>query len=192
MGMGIAIPKPMSAEEFYEWGNRPENRDRFCELERGQIIDVPRPGKRHGFVCANVAGILGNFAVTRKKGYVCSNGTGVIVERNPDTVRGTDVLFFEDAQRLELVEQGYGEEWPLLVVEVLSAYGRGWVDRRVSEFLRRGVPLVWVVDPKGRTVTVFRRGKDLHVREEMDDLTGEDVLHAFRCRVAEFFALPGA
>jgi len=39
---------------------------------------------------------------------------------------------------------------------------------------------------------VFRRGKDLHVREEMDDLTGEDVLHAFRCRVAEFFALPGA
>ncbi len=151
MGMGIAIPKPMSAEEFYEWGNRPENRDRFCELERGQIIDVPRPGKRHGFVCANVAGILGNFAVTRKKG-----------------------------------------ESPLLVVEVLSAYGRGWVDRRVSEFLRRGVPLVWVVDPKGRTVTVFRRGKDLHVREEMDDLTGEDVLHAFRCRVAEFFALPGA
>src|SRR4051794_6766085 len=93
----------LTAEEFYEWANRPENRDRICELERGKIVEVPLPGKLHGLVCANVVGILGNYAASRKQGYACSNNTGVIVERNPDTVRGPDVLFFEDADSVEQV-----------------------------------------------------------------------------------------
>jgi Uma2 family endonuclease len=72
----------MTAEEFYEWAHRPENRDKPFELERGEVVEMSRPGKRHGMICGNVAGILRNYAVQRQKGYVCTNDTGVVVERD--------------------------------------------------------------------------------------------------------------
>src|SRR5437868_1441595 len=106
--MATVAAKLLTAEEFYEWANRPENRDKYCELERGEIVEGSRPGKRHGLICANCAGILGNYTKQRKKGYVCSNETGIIVERDPDTVRGPDIMLFKDATRLEEVDEKYG------------------------------------------------------------------------------------
>jgi hypothetical protein len=37
--MATADTKLMTAEEFYDWANRPENRDKYCELG-----DRSRPG----------------------------------------------------------------------------------------------------------------------------------------------------
>jgi Uma2 family endonuclease len=118
--MSIVQTKLLTAEEFYGWANQPENRGKVCELERGEIVEKARPGKRHGMICGNVTRILGNYAVARKNGYVCGNDTGVVVERNPDTVRGPDVLFFVDAEGADQVEEKYGETPPILAVEVLS------------------------------------------------------------------------
>src|ERR1041384_3021319 len=95
----------LTAEEFYEWANQPENRGRICELDRGRIVEMSRPGKLHGLICANVVRILGNYTVQRKQGYVCSNDTGVIVKRDPDTVRGPDVLLFDDVESVAQVEE---------------------------------------------------------------------------------------
>jgi len=190
--MATVTTKPMTAEQFYELANRPENRGRQLELVRGEVVEMSRPGKLHGLICANVVRILGNYAVQRKKGYVCSNDTGVIVRRNPDTVRGPDVLFFEDAEQVEQVEEKYGETPPLLAVEVLSPNDtHGKVGRRVREQKRFGTRLVWVLDPDARNVVVYQKGEEEKEVEADEDLTGGDVLPDFRCRVAEFFALPG-
>src|SRR5437763_1258728 len=132
--MATVETKLLTAEEFYDWANHPDNRDRNCELERGEIVEVSRSGKRHGFVCANVACILGSFVKNRRKGYVCCNGTGVVVERDPDTVRGPDVMLFDDAEHYDEVDLKYGKEPPLLAVEVLSPNDTaGKVMRRVRE-----------------------------------------------------------
>jgi Uma2 family endonuclease len=185
--------KLLTAEDFYEWANRPENRGRVCELERGRIVEMSRPGKLHGLICANVVGILRNYAIQRKKGYVCSNDTGVIVGRNPDTVRGPDVLFFEDAERVEQVEEKYGETPPVLAVEVLSPNDtHGKVMRRVLELFEFGTRLIWVLDPDARNVIVHYPGNKDRVAEASQELTGNDFLPDFRCRVADFFTLPGA
>jgi Uma2 family endonuclease len=190
--MATVETRLMTAEEFYEWVHRPENRDRCWELERGEIVEMSRPGKRHGMICGNVTRILGNHAVQRKKGYVCSNDTGVVVERKPDTVRGPDVLFFDDASQVEQVEEKYGETPPLLAVEVLSPNDTtGKVMRRVREQKRFGTRLIWVLDPDAQNVIVCQPGQEDKIVEADEDLTGEDVLPEFRCRVAEFFALPG-
>jgi Uma2 family endonuclease len=53
------------------------------------------------------------------------------------------------------------------------------------------VKLVWIVDPEAREVCVYRPGHDPYVVTENEELTGEDVLPGFRCRVSEFFKLPG-
>ena len=84
----VATQPRMTAEQFFDWCNRPENRDRHFELVRGEVVEVSRPGERHGFVCLNVGRILGNYTFQRRKGYACSNDTGLILERDPDTVRG--------------------------------------------------------------------------------------------------------
>jgi Uma2 family endonuclease len=57
--------------------------------------------------------------------------------------------------------------------------------------LKRGVPLVWLVDPEVQAVTVYRPGKDLEVKEGEDELPGNGVLPGLRLRVSEMFALPG-
>jgi Uma2 family endonuclease len=190
--MSTVASKLMTADEFYDWSNRPENSDKYCELERGEIVEMTRPGKLHGFVCANVVAILTAYCRQRKKGYVCSNDTGVIVERDPDTVRGPDVLLFEDADHIEAIDRKWGKSPPLLAIEVLSPNDTfAKINRRVQEQLRFGTPLVWVLDPDANNVTVYRPGQPYYVVERDEELTGNDMLPDFRCKVAEFFTMPG-
>lgn len=191
--MATAATKLITAEEFYEWVNRPENKDKYCELERGEIVEMSRPGKRHGFVCSNVVVILWSYARQRKKGYVCSNDTGWIVERDPDTVRGPDIMFFEDAATYEELDKGFSSTPPRLSVEVLSPNDTpSKLQPRIEEQIQSGVPLIWVIDPESCTVRVIQPGKDERVLGENEELVCEDVLPGFRCLVADFFKLPGS
>jgi Uma2 family endonuclease len=182
----------MTAEEFFEWANRSENRDRHFELVQGELVELPRHGLRHGVICANAGWILGNFTFQQRKGYVCSNNTGLIMERDPDTVRGPDLMLFDDVHRYEELNPKFAEQLPKLAVEVLSPDDRwGKVMRRIAHFLSCGTPLVWLVDPEDRSVMVFRPGQLPQVFDENEELTGYDILPDLRCRVADFFFVPG-
>lgn len=187
-----ATTKLMTAEGFYEFAHRPENVGRSLELDRGEVVELSRATKLHGIVAATVTTILSNVAAQRGRGYVCSNGSGLIVERNPDTVRGPDVAYYEDDQTFETMDPMYSESPPSLIAEVLSPGDQiSHVNRRISQYLKCGVTLVWLVDPEVRAVTVYPPGKLLQVFFETDDVAGNDVLPGFTCQVAEFFALPG-
>jgi Uma2 family endonuclease len=190
--MATVSTKLMTVDEFWEFVHCPENRDRNFELVRGEILERSKPGRRHGIVCCAIAAILFLFARQRKKGYVCANDTGVIVERDPDTVRGPDILFFEDADSFEQIDLKWGATPPRLAVEVSSPTDTmSEMNERISQQLSAGTPLVWLVDPQARKVTVYRPNKSLYVLKETDEITGEDVLPDFRCRIADFFKLPG-
>ena len=114
----------MTAVEFFDWVHQPENRGRYFELERGEVVEMPPPGKYHGFVCGNVAGILRDYCIQNGRGYVCTNDAGVIVEQDPDTVRGPDVTFYDDDQTAADMERQYATVPPLLAVDVLSPNDR--------------------------------------------------------------------
>jgi Uma2 family endonuclease len=190
--MATAATKLMTAAEFFDWVHLAENRDRHFELEQGEIVEMSLPGERHGVVCGNAAWILGSYTRTRRKGYLCSNDTGLLLEEDPDTVRGADVTLYDEQRRYEDLEAKYSAKLPKLAVEVLSPNDYpGKTMRRVTQFLKKGIALVWLVDPEARNITVFRPGQEPVVLEEGDELTGMDVLPDFRCRVADFFAVPG-
>jgi Uma2 family endonuclease len=192
MSTAAAATKPMTADEFFEWVHRPDHTNRWFELVRGEVIELPAPTKRHGVVSANVVRILGNYAFQRRKGYVTSNDSGVILERDPDTVRGPDVALYEDAQTFAELHPKYGEVPPRLAVEVLSPSDRAsQVMRKITDYLRTGVSLVWVIDPEAQSVTVYRPDKAPAVLEGGQELTGDEVLTDFRCRVADLFFMPG-
>lgn len=183
--------KLMTAEEFFEFVDH-QDMDRHFELDEGVIFELPIPTHYHGFVCAMVVGILVQFARRRGRGHPCSNDSGFIVGRRPDSVRGPDVSFYDDTQTASEMDRKYTDRLPKLAVEVLSPSDKwGQVMRRINQILQAGVPLVWLIDPETRNVTVYRPGKEHYVVEETEDLTGEDVLPDFRCKVAEFFRTPG-
>jgi Uma2 family endonuclease len=181
----------LTADEFYEWCHRPENRDRHFELERGKVVEMSRPGERHGVVCHNVNYLLGAYLRQRRNGRVCANDTSLVMERNPDTVRGPDVFLYDQSQPYDKLHNKYSEEVPQLVAEVLSPNDNwGKVLRRVAEFLQRGVAVVWVVDPENRTATVLLPNQLPQVLEENDVITGAPAFPDLSFRVAELFVMP--
>lgn len=77
---------------------------------------------------------------------------------------------------------------PDLVIEVISPTDR-WsdVDEKVQEYFDAGVRLVWVLDPRTRSVLACRDdGSALRLVGEAI-LGGEDVVPGFAVRVSDLF-----
>jgi Uma2 family endonuclease len=131
---------------------------------------------------------LGNFVDDHQLGTTASNDTGFISERAPDSVRGLDVSFWSK-ERLPEAPEGYVEVAPDLAVEVLSPEDRfSRLQRKIVEYLSRGVRLLWVIDPQDRSVGIYRPDQPLpRVLSENETLSGEDVVPGFSCLVRELF-----
>lgn len=158
------------------------------ELVRGVVVVSPPSRARRGICCAAVGQLLGNHDPTGRLGWVTVNNTGVILEREPDTLLGPDVAFWSIARK-PTVPAEYFDVPPDIVVEVLSPDDRRKdVRAKIKDYLFYGVPLVWLADPETRTVTVYRgslRGTEL---DEEDTLDPGDILPGFSCKVADIFA----
>lgn len=149
-------------------------------------------GKFHGFVCINMGAILRDYASRQARGYVCGNDTGVVLERNPDTVRGPDICYYDDGQTPADMERGFAEHAPRLAVEVVSPNDRvNQIMQRVAELLRAGVEEVWVVDPEARDISFCRQGEQPRRLSAGDTLASEDILPGFACPVSQIFQMPG-
>ncbi len=190
--MAIGTTALLTAEEFYDFVHRPENRDRHFELEEGGIVEMPPPGEMHCGVCANVTGLLFMYCRERKKGHVCSNDMGLVLEKDPDTVKGPDIVLYTVAKKSEHWNLKYPDRLPTLVVEVLSPYNRvNPMIRRLNLFLDKGVEVVWLVDPEARSVSVWWQGQAPVLFEEPAEIANLPGLPDFRCKVSEIFDAPG-
>jgi Uma2 family endonuclease len=181
------MPQPLlTAEEFMRLPDPPDGARQ--ELIEGRVVTMPPPKGIHGVVCNRLGRLLGNHVDAHGLGWVASNDAGVILEREPDTVRGPDLAYYSK-ERVPVLPTGYFEVPPDLAVEVLSpddAASR--INSKVRHYLAHGVRLVWVVDPEERTVTVYRSREQIRILEETGMLGGEDVLPGFECPVRELFA----
>ncbi|HTU92247.1 MAG TPA: Uma2 family endonuclease [Gemmataceae bacterium] len=189
--MATVETKRLTAEEFWEWVNRPENLDKLFELDRGEVVEVTRPAEFHGVLCAWIAHLLWRYVLQRRRGCVCSNDTGLLVARDPDTLRGPDVMFIDEPLGLDQLSRKFTQRIPKLLIEVMSPNDRlTQLNRRIGQYLERGVGLVWLVDAEVRGVTVYRRDRYPLVLDDTEELTGEDVLPDLRLAVSELFTLP--
>lgn len=83
---------------------------------------------------------------------------------------------------------GFVAEAPDLAVEVLSPDDRPRaVQEKIGHYLAAGTRLVWVVDPRRRSVTVHATGEPPWVLREDDVLDGAPVLPGFRYEIARMF-----
>jgi hypothetical protein len=107
----------------------------------------------------------------------------------PGHVRKADVSFIRaDRLTAEIVSEGFCPIAPDLAVEVVSPGDLVWeLDEKVQEYLRAGVKLVWVLHPAIRAAQIFRHDHTATWLWEGADLSGEDVLPGFLCRVGSLF-----
>ena len=175
----------MTAEEF---GRRPDA-GYPEELVQGKVIRMAPPDRRHGYVCLKAARMLANWVEDHDLGRVMSNDSGVITERDPDTLRGADVAYYS-YERLPRgpLPKGYGPEVPELVFEVRSTHDR-WRDvvEKVMEYLDAGVLVVVVLDPDARSADVYRADAEPRRLGPEDELTFPGLLEGFSARVGRLF-----
>ncbi len=134
--------------------------------------------------------VVDSFVEEHQLGCVWSADLGYVCFPNaPGKVRKPDVSFVRKERLPEgLTSEGYLYIPPDLAVEVISPNDLAYqVDHKVGEYLSAGVPLIWVINPEERTVRIHRRDRSISWLEEQDELSGEDVIPGFRCRVSTIF-----
>ncbi len=161
------------------------------ELIRGVLCETMATGVRHGQVVMNLGGELRSFIKPRRLGRLVGSDAGVLLDRDPDTVREPDIAFISaEKLPLDVDVPGYYEGAPDLVVEVVSpSDGRWEVYDKARMWLSYGVRLVWVVDPETRTIEVHRLNAPMLRLAEDDRLDGGEALPGFSCPVRAVFDL---
>jgi Uma2 family endonuclease len=175
----------MTAEELW---NLPKDGFRY-ELVEGELKQMSPSGTEHGAVIFNLSGLLAPHLKANNLGQGFGAETGFKIASDPDTVRAPDIAF---VRRERIPPTGIPQNfWPIapdLVVEVVSPGDTFQeVEDKVGQWLAAGTSAVWVVNPKQRSVSVYRSATDVMRLSEADELEGREVVPGFRCKVAEIF-----
>ena len=93
--------------------------------------------------------------------------------------------------RLEAIDDpnpGFMSIVPDLAVEVISTHDTvGDVDQKLDDYESAGFPLIWIVDPARRSVTVYPLKAKPYILLLDDEITAGEALPGFKCRVADLF-----
>src|SRR3989337_2404935 len=81
----------MTAEDY---ADLPDPHGYPTELVKGVLITMAPPRPRHGEICVQIVYLLRKYLDDHPIGRVLSNDSGVITEREPDTVRGADIAYY--------------------------------------------------------------------------------------------------
>lgn len=171
----------VTAEDLYDLNLH----DVRAELVRGDVVCEPPAGFEHGAWTTEVGYALRRYVEDHPLGVVCGAETGFVLSRDPDTVRAPDAAFVtrDRAERFAEKEKFF-EGAPDLAAEVVSpGDSRREVAEKVRDYLAAGSRLVWVIDPRRRTVTVHRPEVDPEALGPDDILEGGDLLPGFSISV---------
>ncbi len=158
-----------------------------CELVRGELVLMTPAGAYHGKIERRLSTQIGNCADTHGLGEVFSGDTGFLLETSPDTVRAPDVAFVRAERVPREPVEGFFPIPPDLAVEIRSPSDQNAdVLAKISHYLATGVEVVWDVNPKAKTVTIYRQdAQDMF--QEGDTLREESLLPGFSLHVADLF-----
>jgi Uma2 family endonuclease len=179
------VEKLITADEFA----RLPNGGRRYELVRGALNEKNMPQPRHGQVCGRIQRLVGNYCDERI-GHVLSNDSGVVTERNPDTIRGADVCYYPYTKvPAGPIAPGYLDVVPDVVFEVLSPDDRVMrVLRKTREYLDAGVLAVVVVDPIEEEIQIHRSNTPVEEVPVDGDLKVPEIDANFAISVRRIFA----
>jgi Uma2 family endonuclease len=189
-----AVPKLMTTEELLAMPD--DGVERY--LIRGQLREVSaeeamtRRNRRHCRSTTKLAKLLDLWLDNQPvpRGEVLTGEAGFRLCHDPDTTVGIDLAYISAALSAQSPDNaGTIDGIPILAVEILSpSVTHEELVEKLQDYLQNGVPVVWIVDPDLRTVTVHRPGMEPEMFNARQELSGEPELPSFRVPVADLFA----
>ena len=176
--------QPVTAQELHQLpaGGR-------YALVKGELRKMPPAGREHGSIAMHVGASLYQFVTTQGLGSVYAAETGFLLATNPDTVLAPDAAFVRSDRLAQIADvAGFIPGAPDLAVEVISpsdTYTE--VEEKVTLWLQHGTRMVIVVNPRRRSVTVYRPDRPVLFLSEQDELSGDDVVPGWSVRVRDLF-----
>jgi Uma2 family endonuclease len=166
--------------------------DRY-ELVDGQLVER-NLSTWSSYVAGRVYRLVANFTEPKHAGWPFPEGTSYqCFPNHPNKVRRPDFSFIQ-LDRLsakQALEGGHIPIVPDMAVEVVSPNDLYYeVEIKINEWMTAGVRLLWIINPQTRNVRVFLDGGSSDAVQEKDEISGEDVIVGFRCRVSDFFLMP--
>jgi Uma2 family endonuclease len=197
MSTGVASEKKLwTSEELLampddgveRWIIRGELREaRYTPEDAGKT----KRNRFHSITEGRVTAVLGRWLVTQPepRGEVVCGEVGFRLQRDPDTAVGIDVTVVSaEMAAADPDDTTMFDGVPLLAVEILSpsSVQEEWLDK-VDDYIEFGTPIVWVLEPRHRTVTVFRPNAEPELFNRTQTLSADPVLPGFSCPVADLF-----
>jgi Uma2 family endonuclease len=162
--------------------------DRLFELVDGILVEKAM-GFPEAFLAVVLVRWLGNWVVPRNLGAVV--GADGMMRLAPGLVRIPDVSFLRwdrFPNRQVQVNVPIPDLVPDLAVEIFSPSNtQDEIERKRGEYFRRGTQLVWIIDPRVRTVEVFTAPAISTLLHEADTLDGGTVLPGFTLPLRDLF-----
>lgn len=165
-----------------------DEQGRLCELVDGTLVE-----KTASFRESLLTTYLTHAVMTYLDAHPIGIATGpsAMFRLFGDTVRGGSVAFTTwtrlPGRKIPIAQ--IPEVVPNFVIEVLrvgNTYGE--MSRKRREYFQAGAELVWMVDPRQRTVAVYRSALDVQVYREGEKLDGGAVLPGFEVDTGALFA----
>ena len=181
--MTTAKPKLLTADDLL----RLDSQGFRGELIRGVLHETMPAGVKHGKIAIRLGGRVNSHVEQGDLGHVFGSDSGVLLERNPDTVREPD-LAYVSAERLPLDSDldGCCPVAPDLVVEIKSpSDSEREVDEEATMWLSHGVRIALVINPETATIRVRQPDRPAVILTMDDTLDVGEVLPGFSCSVRE-------
>lgn len=160
----------------------------MCELVDGTLVEKAM-GWMESLVALALGSILREFVNARNFGLV--TGPDGFIRILGSLVRGPDVAFFswDRLPNRRMPDSSIPECVPDLAVEVLSLGNTlPEMSRKRREYFHAGVKLVWMIDPRQRTVAIYTSITQRTVIGETGKLSGGDVLPGLEIELSQLFA----
>jgi len=134
-------------------GKLPEG---LYEIVNGEVVEMAPAGGWHGGYEASLVYYLKQK--NKKKAHILCGEVGVLIKKEPLTIRGLDVAYISKEKLKELPE-GLIETPPDLVIEILSPSNTYTeIEEKVQELLDFGVERILLVDPRIRKAFLHKKG----------------------------------
>ena len=148
------------------------------EVIKGRLKELAPAGGEHGYLEAEVAFKLKEV----EHGYVLVGEVGIVISRNPLTVRAADIVYVSK-DRLKSVPKGMLEVPPDLVVEIISPSNTfEEVEEKVADYLNFGVGRVLLIDPNAKKVTLINEERKIEIKNFDEEV---EILPELKVRMSE-------
>ncbi|MDJ0517110.1 MAG: Uma2 family endonuclease [Trichodesmium sp. MO_231.B1] len=165
-----------------------EHPDHQMELVGGEIIIMSPSGLESDEVAAMIIHLLLNWVRPRKLGRITASSAGFRLPNADGDVRAPDAAFIR-GDRLPQTTENYAEIVPDLIFEVKSKTDSVTKLReKIQQFLTYGTTVGVLVDPRSRTMEVYRPNTEKVVLKDGDVLQVPELLPGWELPVVEVWA----